>query len=244
MAGVGSEGRDEPGAGGGYGAAGAPDLSAQPGGRDVPTDALRAMPRAVLRAWDEAEARLFPLVMARPDLYQRSVSAIQLLLGRLRETCLDMPALLAAHERGGDLVAGDLADAEIRPELVAAAACAMRYRELVASLAARDRLAALARARDEGQSWTIVEENGSLDRLPYVPYQRIEAEVGSGRAVIISIEPDETLSRAVHRLDRGQIDLATGGIQIGDPVGSYLDRDEFAAALRQARDQAGEPPSA
>ena len=202
------------------------------------------MPRAVLRAWDEAEARLFPLVMARPDLYQRSVSAIQLLLGRLRETCLDMPALLAAHERGGDLVAGDLADAEIRPELVAAAACAMRYRELVASLAARDRLAALARARDEGQSWTIVEENGSLDRLPYVPYQRIEAEVGSGRAVIISIEPDETLSRAVHRLDRGQIDLATGGVQIGDPVGSYLDRDEFAAALRQARDQAGEPPSA
>ena len=202
------------------------------------------MPRAVLRAWDEAEARLFPLVMARPDLYQRSVSAIQLLLGRLRETCLDMPALLAAHERGGDLVAGDLADAEIRPELVAAAACAMRYRELVASLAARDRLAALARARDEGRSWTVVEENGSLDRLPYVPYQRIEAEVGSGRAVIISIEPDETLSRAVHRLDRGQIDLATGGVQIGDPVGSYLDRDEFAAALRQARDQAGEPPSA
>ena len=185
--------------------------------------------------------------MARPDLYKRSVSAIQLLLGRLRETCLDMPGLLAAHERGGDLAAADLADeadAEIRPELVAAAACAMRYRELVASLAARDRLAALARALDEGQSWTVVEENGSLDRLPYVPYQRIEAEVGSGRAVIISIEPDETLSRVVHRLDRGQIDLATGGMQIGDPVGSYLDRDEFAAALRQARDQAGEPPSA
>jgi hypothetical protein len=205
------------------------------------------VPRTVLRAWDEAEARLFPLVMARPDLYQRSVSAIQLLLGRLRETCLDMPALLAANERGGDLVATDLAgaaDAEIRPELVAAAACAMRYRELVASLAAADRVAALARARDEDRSWTVVEENGSLDRLPYVPYQRIEAEAGSGRAVIVSIEPDETLSRAVYRLDRGQIDLATGGLQIGDPVGSYLDPDSFEAALRQARDQAGEPPSA
>ena len=209
------------------------------GGRDVP--------RAVLRSWDEAEARLFPLVMARPDLYQRSVSMIQRLLGRLRETCPDLPALLAANERGGDLAAAELADgadAEIRPDLVAAAACAMRYRELVASLAASDRLAALARARDEGRSWAVVEETGSPQRLPYVPYQRIEAEVGSGRAVIISIEPDETLSRAVHRLDRGQIDLATGGLQIGDPVGSYLDRDEFAAALRQARDQAGEPPSA
>lgn len=232
MAGSGSSRRDAAGTGGGPGAA---DPSAKLGGRDVP--------RGVLRAWDEAEARLFPLVMARPDLYQRSVGAIQLLVGRLRETCLDLPALLAANERGGDLAA-DLADAEIRPELVAAAACAMRYRELVASLAAADRLAALARARDEGQSWTVVQENGSLDRLPYVPYQRIEAEVGSGRAVIISIEPDETLSRAVHRLDRGQIDLTTGGLQVGDPVGSYLDPDSFAAALRQAKDHPGEPPSA
>ncbi len=233
MAGSGSSRRDAAGSGGGPGAA---DPSAKPGGRDVP--------RGVLRAWDEAEARLFPLVMARPDLYQRSVGAIQLLLARLRETCLDLPALLAAHERGGDLAAADLADAEIRPELVAAAACAMRYRELVASLAARGRLAALATARDEGRSWTVVEENGSLDRLPYVPYLRIEAEVGNGRAVIISIEPDETLSRAVYRLDRGQIDLATGGVQIGDPVGSYLDPDSFAAALRQAREQADEAPSA
>jgi hypothetical protein len=205
------------------------------------------VPRAVLRSWDQAEARLFPLVMARPDLYKRSVSTIQRLLGRLRETCPDVPALLAANERGGDLAAADLADeadAEIRPDLVAAAACAMRYRELMASLAAGDRLAALARARDEGQSWVVVEETGSPERLPYVPYQRIEAEVGSGRAVIISIEPDETLSRAVHRLDRGQIDLVTGGLQIGDPVGSYLDPGEFATALRRAREQAGEPPPA
>ena len=67
-----------------------------PGGREIP--------RAVLRAWDEAEARLFPTIMARPDLYQQSVSMIQRLLGRLRETCLDLPSLLAAHERGGDLV--------------------------------------------------------------------------------------------------------------------------------------------
>jgi len=90
----------------------------------------------------------------------------------------------------------------------------------------------------------VVEETGSPQRLPYVPYQRIEAEVGSGRAVLVSIEPDETLSRAVHRLDRGQIDLVTGALQIGDPVGSYLDPDEFATALRQARDQAGESPPA
>jgi len=206
-----------------------------PGGREVP--------RAVLRSWDQAEARLFPTIMARPDVYQQSVSLIQRLLGRLRESCLDLPALLAAHERGGDLVdeLTEGAEAGIQPDLVAAAACAMRYRELVASLAARDRLAALARARARGQSWAVVAETGSEDRAPFVPYQRIESEVGTGRALIISIEPDETLSRAVHRLDHGQVDLATGALRIGDAIGSYLDREAFAAALREARPDPDEP---
>jgi hypothetical protein len=213
----------------------------------------REVPRAVLREWDQAEARLFPTIMARPDVYQQSVSLIQRLVGRLRDTCPDLPALLAAHERGGDLVdelaedAGDAGEAGgggggIQPDLVAAAACAMRYRELVAVLAAQDRLAALARARAEGRSWAVVAETGSEDRAPFVPYQRIEAEVGSGRAVIISIEPDETLSRAVHRLDRGQVDLASGALRIDEAIGTYLDREAFAAALREARPTGPELP--
>jgi hypothetical protein len=205
-----------------------------------------AVPLAVLRSWDEAEARLFPLVMARPDLYQQSVSTIQRLLGRLRESCLDLPTLLAAHERGAELAVEEVADActaGIRLDLVVAAACAMRYRELVASLAADGRLAALARARDQGESWAVVEDIGSRDRAPYVQYQRIEAEVSTGRAVIVSIGPDETLSRAVHRLDEGEIDLVTGGLRIGELVGSYLDPDALAAALQQARSARPVPPS-
>ena len=224
--------------GSGSGPASAGASGAQPPGRDVP--------RAVLRSWDQAEARLFPMVMARPDLYQQSVIMIQRLLARLRETCPDLPALLAAHDRGGDLAA-DLtagADPGIQPDLVAAAACAMRYRELVASLAAQGRLAALAGARSQGRSWTVVEETGSEDRAPFIPYQRIEAEVASGRAVIISIEPDETLSRAVHRLEEGQIDLVTGGLRIGEAIGSYLDPDAFSTALRQARRPTGAQPPA
>jgi hypothetical protein len=221
----------EPGAGGLSGAqAGDPEI-----------------PPAVLRSWDEAEARLFPQVMARPDLYEQAISMIQRLLGRLRETCPDLPTLIAAHERGGDLAAEDLASgaaAVIRPDLVAAAACAMRYRELVASQAAHGRLAALARARTEGLTWVVVQETGSADRAPYVPYQRIEAEVASGRAIIVSIEPDETLSRAVHRLDEGWIDVLTGRLRIGEVIGTYLDQDAFATALRQARDAPAAAPPA
>ncbi len=131
-----------------------------------------AVPPSVLRSWDEAEARLFPLVMAQPELYQQALGAIQALLGPLRETCPDLAALLAAHERGGDLVGVPVPG--VRPALIAAAACAMRYRELVALLAARGRLAALARAREAGESWAVVEESGPADRAPYVPYQRVD----------------------------------------------------------------------
>ena len=194
------------------------------------------MPPSVLRSWDEAEARLFPLVMAQPELYQEALGAIQRLLEQLRETCQDLPGLLAAHERGGDLLAGAEVPG-IRPALIAAAACATRYRELVAQLVAAGRLEALARARAQGLSWTVVEESGQPDRAPYVPYQRVEAEAETGRAVIVSIGPDETLSRAVYRLDAGQVDVASGALRIGDPLGSYLDPDECAAALR--RTQAG-----
>ena len=192
------------------------------------------VPPSVLRSWDEAEARLFPLVMAQPELYQQALVAIQRLLGQLRETCQDLPGLLAAHERGGDLLAGAEVPG-IRPALIAAAACATRYRELVAQLAAAARLEALARARAQGLSWTVVEESGQPDRAPYVPYQRVEAEAETGRAVIVSIGPDETLSRAVYRLDAGQVDVASGVLRIGDPLGSYLDPDECAAALRRTQ---------
>ncbi len=205
-----------------------------------------AVPPSVLGSWDEAEARLFPLVMAQPELYKQALDAIHLLLERFRETCPDLASLLAAHERGDGLVA-DLAGESaagisgvagitgVRPGLIAAAVCAMRYREIVALMAAQGRLAALAQAREQGLAWAVVEENGQADRAPYVPYQRVEADVGSGRAVIVSIGPDETLSRAVYRLDAGQIDVASGALRIGEPVGSYLDPGEFETALRRAR---------
>src|SRR5256885_651899 len=79
------------------------------------------VPASVLRSWDEAEARLFPLVMAQPELYQQALGAVQRLLGQLRETCHDLPALLAAHERGGDPLAGDEAPS-VRPRPNPAAA--------------------------------------------------------------------------------------------------------------------------
>jgi hypothetical protein len=215
-------------------------MAGREAGTGGPQPGEPGVPPSVLRSWDEAEARLFPLVMAQPELYERALGVVRQLIARLRETCPDLSALLAAHERGGDLIA-DLDDAAAaavpgtRPGLIAAAACAMRYREIVARMAAQGRLEALARARARGLSWAVLEESGQADRAPYVPYQRVEAEVGSGRAVIVSIGPDETLSRAVYRLEEGQVDVISGALRIGDQIGSYLDPREFEAALGRIR---------
>ena len=191
------------------------------------------VPPAVLRSWDQAEAKLFPLVMARPDAYERALRMIADLTARLRDTCPDVPALLAAYERGADLVTEPAVG--IGPELVAAAACAMRYRELVTTGAAQRRLAALAQARDDGLEWTVVEENGDPARAPYIPYQRVEAHVRTGKAVIISVEPDETLTGAVHRIDAADLDLATGGLRAGAELGSYANADAVTQALHGIR---------
>jgi hypothetical protein len=98
-------------------------------------------------------------------------------------------------------------------------------------------LAAVARAREQGLRWAVVAENGDESRLPYVPYQRVEADVGSGRAVIVSAGPDETLARAAYRLEAGELDLATGQLRIGDEIGSYSDP---AAAARELGRQRGQ----
>ena len=212
-----------------------------PGHDDAAAAGVPPVPAAVLRSWDQAEAKLFPLVMARPDAYERALRMIAELAARLRDTCPDVPALLAAHNTGADLVTEPAVG--IGPELVAAAACAMRYRELVTTGAAQRRLAALAKARDQGLEWTVVEENGDPARAPYIPYQRVEAHVRSGKAVIISVEPDETLTRAVHRIDAADLDLATGVLRAGAELGSYASADAAAHALEgiRANGHPGEP---
>jgi hypothetical protein len=244
---AGGSGPERPGPGEAAARVGA---DAQQGGLGGSSPRDSTVPAETLRSWDAAEARLFPLVMARPEEYERSLALIQVLLGWLRSRCQNVPALLEQSARGGAIVAdaaGELSGDQgeprldqgglgtgLRGDLIAAAACAMRYRELVASSAARGRRDALARASARGESWAVVEEAGDESRAPYLPYQRVEAHVPSGRAVIISIEPDETLN-AIRRLDEGTLDPASGRLVIGAEIGSYTSASEFDNALARAR---------
>jgi hypothetical protein len=230
----------------GYGRSGAEDPAGPESPGAATTPGSGPVPAATLRAWDEAEAKLFPLVMARPEEYERSLRLIQALLGQLRQDCTDIPALLTASARGGELAAeaaqlGDLGATAAGPRLglIAAAACAMRYRELVAETVTAARLARFDEARGGPGGWTVVEEIGDVSRAPYLPYQRVEAHVPSGRAIVISIEPDETLVGSIWRLDSAQLEPGTGRLAIGDPVGSYTSAAAADDALARLREQPG-----
>jgi hypothetical protein len=160
------------------------------------------VPLGLRQAWEEAEARLFPVVMVRPDLYERSLTLVRLTVAELRRECPDQASLVAEVERADALVAGVAAQAaipteELRLGLVASAAFAMRYRELVAERDRRARIARLTQARAEGVGWVLAEEVGTEEHAMAVQYWRLEVHVPTGAALLMSIDPDETLSRPV-----------------------------------------------
>jgi hypothetical protein len=205
-----------------------------------------AVPHHIRRAWEEAEARLFPVVMVRPDLYERSLTLVRLTVDALRRECPDTASLVAQVEHADALVAAAAAAAALPTEelnlgLVASAAFAMRYRELVTERDRRDRLARLTRAREEGVGWVLAEETGVEEHALAVPYWRLEVHVPTGAALLLSVEPDETLSRPVYRLEAGRMDLATERLELGGvedlPAAEYRDRPAWETASARARER-------
>jgi hypothetical protein len=139
-------------------------------------------------------------------------------LDHLRTRCSDIPALLAAAEQGVRLVAeavrGDaVSTGGIASRLVADAALALRHRELVAEQAAHRRLRALDAARRGGETRVVLEESGDFAGDPFRPYRRLEAEVATGRALLISATPDEEFGRCVHTVEALRVDLQTGAVR-------------------------------
>ena len=170
----------------------------------------------VLRAqWDQAEARLYPAVTTRPDLYQRVVVVVARTAERLRALGPSTGALLAAHERGADLVAEvmdelGLSAAELDLTLLAQAALALRHREVAAAQASRRRLRLIAEGQRTGATWVVLEERGHLEGDPFMPYTRLEVEVASGRALLVAANGDEDFRRVLHSVQDLRVDLATG----------------------------------
>jgi hypothetical protein len=218
----------------------APDpFAGPPPGAADPDDA--PVPTMLAAAWEQAEARLYPAVLERPDLYQRIIRLVRATADHLRLLGSGTSALVAASERGPELVAAVVEDSgipatELDLELLARAALAMRYRELRAEQVARRRLRLVEAGRADGEAWIVLEESGDSAGDPFLPYTRLEVATASGRGLLVTTASDEEYRTVEHRIRRVRLDPGTGEI-VDDPTGPDVDTYPDAAARDAAAAQ-------
>lgn len=200
------------------------------------------VPSDAVAAWKEGEERLYRAALGDVDLYRQTMELVGMTVEHLRALGSGTTELLEAAAQGPKLVAeavqGEAADtAGLDPRLVADAALALRHREVVAEQASRVRLDALHDARHRGETRVVLEESGDVAGDPFQPYRRLEADVATGRALLVSATPDEEFRRCVHAVEARQVDLRTGAIREldDDCVAPTFAEDEQARERSAAR---------
>lgn len=179
------------------------------------------VPVRLSASWQQAEAALYPAVISHPELYPRVLAIVRLTVDRLRSLGPSTGALLAAAERSPELVAEVLADnglpaSDLDLVVVERAALAMRHREVTVDQADRRRLSLVAQAGRAGRDWVVVEESGARDGDLFVPYSRLDVEVATGRALLVTARADEQFRAVVHAVEQLRVDLGTGAV--GPPL--------------------------
>ncbi|HEV7210524.1 MAG TPA: hypothetical protein VGN47_02295 [Blastococcus sp.] len=199
------------------------------------------VPTLLAASWEQAEARLYPTVLDRPDLYQRIVRLVRATADHLRLLGPGTSALVAAAARGPELVAAVVDDcgvpsAELDLELLARAALALRYRELRGEQAGRRRLRRVEEGRAAAVAWVVVEEKGDPSGDPFLPYARLEVAPATGQGLLITTAADDEYREVEHQLRRVRIDTETGAI-VEDPADPDVLTCPDAAAREAAAEQ-------
>lgn len=204
------------------------------------------VPPQLLSDWKSAEERLYPVVMVRPDLYERSIRMVRATADELAG-CLDVGALVQAWGGAAQIVHRAATEAGLDLEgldagLVAGAAFSMRYRELAASGARAERLQRIQAAADAGEAWVRVEEIGSRETAGMVPWTWVEMHVPTGAGLRQTMEADPMTGTPLYSLEVVPLDPATGD-RLPVPADvvaveeSFNDPTEWMAAVEAKRAQ-------
>jgi hypothetical protein len=191
-------------------------------------------------SWEAAEARLYPIVMTRPEVYERSLAVVHEIVVELAPygtpeglaDAFDRAAAIAARavERSGVRTDGvDLA-------LATGAAFALRYRAVLAATARAEALARIEDARARGERWVTVAESGDRDGGPY---QRLDLHLRDGRAVLRSIGFDAESGEPQYAAEAYLADPMTGDrLPDAEPLVApitYRTRNEWGEAIERLR---------
>lgn len=192
-------------------------------------------PVELVERWNLAERHLYPVVMARPDLYERYLALVRAMADDLGG--LSTPeALAAAFGEGGGVpqAARTAARAGVPTEgldlgVAAGAAFALRYREVKAAAARAAVAARVHEATTKGERWVVLQElSGGQAPDPFAAAvsSRVELHVPTGVAIhsFVELDPDTYLPR--YGVEAARM----------DPVSGELARDEEPAATPRTFD--------
>ena len=204
------------------------------------------VPPQLLSDWKSAEERLYPVVMVRPDLYERSIRMVRATADELAG-CLDLGALVQAWGGAAEIVHRAATEAGLDLEgldagLVAGAAFSMRYRELAAVASRAERLQRIQAAAEAGEAWVRVEEIGSKETAGMVPWTWVEMHVPTGAGLRQTLEADPMTGTPLYSFEVVPLDPATGDrlpvpADVATVEESFNDPTAWMAAVEAKRAQ-------
>jgi hypothetical protein len=204
------------------------------------------IPPQLLSDWKAAEERLYPVVMVRPDLYERAVRMVRVVADELAG-CLDLAALVKAWGGAAEIVHRAAAEAGLTLDgldagLIAGAGFSMRFRELAGPAARAERLARIRAAADAGERWVRVEEIGSRETAGMAPWSWVEMHVASGAGLSQTVEADPMTGAPRYSFEVVPLDPETGDrLPTPDDVvvveETFADPTEWMAAVEAKRAQ-------
>jgi hypothetical protein len=199
---------------------------------------------ALLRRWTEAEARLYPVVLVRPELYQVYIRLVRSIADELGSSS-SIEELAERFQGAEELVRQAAARLDIPVQdmdigLVAGAAFAHGYRGMLQDRhrdEARDRI---REARERGDEWVVVYQTGT----PAVPpYRRLEMHLSDGAGIHSFVELDPETGGPVYGMETIQLDAQTGDwVTDAESLSSrrtFSDRESWAQEIGEA---GGSPP--
>jgi hypothetical protein len=194
-------------------------------------------PIELVERWNVAERHLYPVVMARPDLYERYLALVRALADDLGD--LSTPeALAAAFDDAVARAARSAARAGVPTAgldlgMAAGAAFALRYREV---RAAGTRAAVAARVQEasaKGESWVVLQEPSgepAPDPFAATVSSRVELHVPTGVAIHSFVELDPDTYRPRYGVEAVRVDPASGELAMDEqPVAALQTFDDPAA---------------
>lgn len=196
----------------------------------------------IVRTWQQAENRLYPVATVRPDLYETCVGIVRKLADHL-SSVPDVDALVTTYtnsDRDAELTAAGVDLAALPPEvelgMVRDAGYQVRSRELSGRESTEATLASIQRAKNAGERVAVIWRRGENELWP--PYRRVDMDLGTGHAVAVITEMDPDTMTPSYSVEGLALDPESGEPVEEAPLSprrEFKDPEEWAAAAEDLR---------